>query len=215
MQALLLAHLLSDFAFQADWMVRAKQRGPSGVAPHITVVAGLTLLAVAPALGQWWPAALFVVLTHAVIDIGKVTLDRRFSHYRLLLFYLDQGLHVLVLVGATLLVAGHLAADPWNAPSVFWRVALDYSLVTFVLGILLRVSLPQQQFKNRWLGALERALFLTLPLLGLVALALGLLMAGVLWLAARREQRVGIWAETLVGDLIALLVGILLRAQLG
>lgn len=215
MQALLLAHLLSDFALQTDWMIRAKQRGPGGVVPHLAVVAGLTVLAVTPAFGQWWPAALVVIPAHAAIDIGKIALDRRFPRYRLPLFYLDQALHFLVLAGATLLVAGRLAADPWDAPAALWRLALGYALVVFAFGIVLRVSFPQHGFKNRWWGVLERALFLTLPLLDLVMLAWAGLLIEVLWLVARREQRAGVWEETLLGSMLALLVGVVLRAQIG
>lgn len=215
MQALLLAHLLSDFAFQADWMIRAKRRGPRGVTPHIVVVAALTLLAVTPAFSQWWPAALAVILTHAVIDVGKISLDHRFPRYGLLLFYLDQTLHLLVLGSVTLLVGGHLAADPWDVPIGLWRLVLSYVVITFVVGILLRVSVPRLRFGNRWRGVLERTLYLTLPLLGWAVLAFGLLLVEAIWLGVWRERRVGVWMEVLLGSLIALAVGVLLHWQVG
>ncbi|HYN88763.1 MAG TPA: DUF3307 domain-containing protein [Ardenticatenaceae bacterium] len=216
MQALFLAHLLSDFALQFDWMIRAKQRGPQGVAPHIAVVAAMTLLAVAPAFGRWWPAALFVIITHALIDVAKVALDHRAGRFRLPLFYLDQALHALMVVGATLLVAGRLDEELWTIPTRFWTVALGYTLVVFVLGILLRVHLVTDRFESRWLGVGERALVMTLALFVSPFLAVLPPLAHIaLWRLSGRKATRGAWIEVALGSLAALVGGLLLRGQVG
>lgn len=213
MQALLLAHLLSDFAFQADWMIRAKQRGPLGVTPHLVVVTGLTLLAVVPAFARWWPAALVVILCHGIIDVGKIAIDRRFPRFRLLLFYLDQALHLVVIAAATFLVAGSPSADPWHAPASFWQVVLSFVVVTFVLAITLRVTLPRLCFGSRWWGIFERALVFGTGLLGWGVLAPAIPAARIaLWRRGSRTFSRGDKLELVAGGLLALVAGLVLRA---
>lgn len=214
MAALLLAHFLADFAFQTDWMVRVKQRGAIGLLPHIVVVALCTLLSIIPAFGAWLPAALVVVGSHALIDIGKIAVDRRLRASSAWLFFLDQALHVGVIVLAARWAVAGGALPLWQASSRFWAWALGLTFSAFVVGICLRVLYARRRrFPSRWLGSAERGAITLLaaagwpilaPLAPLARYGLAMLRGTPLDPDSRFEM--------LVGDSIALAVGVLLFA---
>ncbi len=88
--ALLTAHLVGDFVFQSDRMVRTKAR-PGVLLLHATIVTFLSWFL----LGfPCWPILLAVFLTHAGIDGIKT----RATSDTLRVFLLDQAAHLAVLV---------------------------------------------------------------------------------------------------------------------
>jgi hypothetical protein len=208
--ALLLAHVLADFALQADWMVRAKQRGPLGVIPHILVVALMTLLAIAPQWQAWLPAALIVIATHTVIDVSKIELDRRMPKRRLQLFFLDQFLHLLIIVLVSLtLMRG--APALWDVGPHFWVWSAGLTLSMFVVSILMRVIYGgRRRFPARWWSVAEQGAITALTGAGLVVLA-PLAPLVRLGLAHLRQTPLDTDArfEMAVGDTLALLLGLL------
>ena len=92
---LLLAHLLSDFAFQTSNTCVSKARKHERSVHqyiHAGIVIGLTWLMVLD-LDFWW-CALVIGASHLVIDIWKSYRDEKVSW-----FVLDQLLHLAVLCG--------------------------------------------------------------------------------------------------------------------
>ncbi|MBC8183296.1 DUF3307 domain-containing protein [candidate division KSB1 bacterium] len=110
---ILTAHLLGDFILQTDWMVKHKQH--FGVLLlHASIVTTVSYLL----LGAFhWQILLVIFLMHFGIDAIKVC---RMAD-SLLLFLIDQCVHLLVLVG----LAG-LFAD--TATSGWWGTSLQSEL---------------------------------------------------------------------------------------
>ncbi|KAA9008945.1 DUF3307 domain-containing protein [Histidinibacterium aquaticum] len=121
--ALLIAHVLADFVFQTDGMIRRKARIPV-LLLHALVVLALLLAA----FGRLdVPALYLLALAHLVIDAVKV----RFGD-SLRPFLLDQGAHLATLGIATLAVPDLWAQSLW--------MAVDPGTARTVLAVLLYVA---------------------------------------------------------------------------
>lgn len=209
---LLVAHLVGDFALQTDGMIAAKKKyGVLGVVPHVSVIAVLTLIALAPILGSAWLYAVIILTTHLLIDASKIKLDaqvksRWVSHA---LFLLDQFLHITILWGVATLASGAGVAAPYPDISIMaWEGATLLVCAAFVLGILFRVFIPAP-WHNRWPAALGRIAAWFTTALGFwwvaplpVALGLGFFR----WRQPALTQIM--WIEAIVGGVVAILFGI-------
>lgn len=94
----LLGHLVGDFVLQTIELVRLKAHSWKGLALHAAVVTGCTALLLWEKLPAWglWLIPLFV--THFLLDWGKVALARRWPQRKLSTFFLDQAVHLGVIV---------------------------------------------------------------------------------------------------------------------
>ena len=69
--ALFAAHLIADFTFQPNWLVKAKAETKWGLVLHIAVVLGLSILL----LGNCsWQMLLVIGVSHALLDAIKIFL---------------------------------------------------------------------------------------------------------------------------------------------
>ena len=111
--ALLAAYVFADFLLQVRWIIEKKRR-PRAFLTHVAIFAATTVLL----LGAWSTAALtavaIIAISHAVIDWAKLWQSRKpwvREHPRgeLILFLVDQLLHILVIV----LTAWYLR-EAWN-----------------------------------------------------------------------------------------------------
>jgi hypothetical protein len=111
--ALLAAYVFADFLLQVRWIIEKKRR-PRAFLTHVAIFAATTVLL----LGAWSTAALtavaIIAISHAVIDWGKLWQSgkpwvRQHPRGELILFLVDQLLHILVIV----LTAWHLR-EAWN-----------------------------------------------------------------------------------------------------
>jgi hypothetical protein len=90
---LLLAHLIADFPLQSNFVFRLKTRSPAGLLLHVGLhLLILCLLLVDP--WRYWPALLFLGVSHYTIDWLKV---KRPSSPEWPAFLLDQAAHIAVL----------------------------------------------------------------------------------------------------------------------
>jgi hypothetical protein len=140
---LLLAHLLGDFFLQSEKWVQNKEekklRSP-WLYVHVALHCGLLLLLAGPALR--WPAALAIAATHLLIDGLKLQLQQPGTRRQW--FFIDQLLHLAVLVAAWLLVTGYRPHIEWFNNTVL----LIY--VVAVLFLLSPASLLIKIFISRW-----------------------------------------------------------------
>lgn len=196
MAALLLGHVLGDFVFQSDRMVRNKSKNLWLIrhAVEITVIHALVLL---PLL-SWVtvPLALGIGVSHGLIDRFKRYLEDS-SNRPLFHFALDQCLHLLVLCVAGFLwtLIPHPAARSVLKGMTPWMTSLAVVLSAYAFiprggaaivgGLLQSCSRPdkgnliqvvdKQVAMGRLIGIMERTLLLTLVLIdqwGALALVL-------------------------------------------
>ncbi len=163
--ALLIAHLLADFVFQTNAMVRNK-RHPGMFSAHLVLV-GLTTLAT---LGGAWLPALAITLLHALIDALKTYALPARQRARLWAFFLDQSAHGATLLWAASLWPAAFAQGMWAdaAPDLIAPGILIAGFLVAtamggpVVGGLMR-RFPQSftirglQNAGRMIGLLERA----------------------------------------------------------
>lgn len=96
---LILAHMLSDFVFQTDKMCKHKfdnKQRSSYQYWHAFVVFVLSWL-LSFEFGFWW-CAIIISVSHCAIDIWKSYFDEDVKW-----FIIDQMLHIVIIVGMTLL----------------------------------------------------------------------------------------------------------------
>ncbi len=136
---ILLAHLLGDFGLQpAKWVkdkMQHKHRSPK-LYFHIGIHALLLLIL----LGfdfQYWLGILIIVVSHLLIDILKIKLQGKYSNR--LLFFGDQFLHILVLIGVTQIYFPDFINFPALWSENLLLLATAVSLLTFVSAILIKV----------------------------------------------------------------------------
>jgi len=231
--AMFLAHLVGDYILQWNALAAWKSRSQKGILVHGLIVLLVTWLLSLPFDPHWWPWALMIGVTHAVIDGVHLALSQRFHWVRdglwtQVRFVLDQLLHLLIIAFAlaasgylstgTLLldVLAGLRSEPWLT------YLLGYAFVmmpTWVIGKYLVFALVSGEAPdfgggtNKYLGILERVLVTTLIVLGQY-IFVPLITA--LHLIAQRPQRDRLCArlyraEVVTGILLAIIVGLGLR----
>jgi TRAP-type mannitol/chloroaromatic compound transport system permease small subunit len=185
--AIILAHLVGDYILQWDNLSRWKSQALSGALVHGAIVLLVTLLFTLPFDPSWWPWALFIGLSHTLIDAAQVPIRRRLSlrsngMSALSLFLIDQAAH-LSIIGLVLLSSGYLKAPSLTADFVaasndnkFLAFILGYAFLTmpawiiikFIVFAIMNGSAPDFSpgARSKYTGMLERGLITTLILLG-------------------------------------------------
>jgi hypothetical protein len=227
--AMLLAHIVVDYVLQWDGLARWKSERLSGVVVHGGIVLVVTWLLSLPYTLGWWPYALFIGLTHTLIDALRTRVGRVSSRTALGLFLLDQALHLTIIL-AMLSLSGYLAQGQIVEEVVRW--AQDVRLITFVIGytfitmpawIIVRFlvwglvdSTETMTFPSvdKYIGILERGLITTLVILGQFFL-IPLVAAPRLVFDGPRIRENGMTsgyvAELLASAAVAIAVGLALR----
>ncbi len=167
---LIIAHLLADFAFQTDSMVKGKQSGLKSYYfyLHLAIVGLLAYLF----LANWtnWRVPLVIMLLHGVIDLTKLSVNKdNFWAYAI-----DQLAHFFSLVFIWLLIIENTLWQfinylfEWSDQTLITIVA--YLLISLPSGILVgyltkswQDDLGTDSLKNagKWIGIIERVLILT------------------------------------------------------
>lgn len=88
---ILTAHLLGDFTFQTNWIVKHK-RNHGILLLHVTIITALSALLLG---ALHWPILVVIFLTHVGMDAIKV----HGMKDTLISFLIDQAIHLAVLVG--------------------------------------------------------------------------------------------------------------------
>lgn len=227
--AMLLAHIVADYVFQGDGLARWKSERLSGVVVHGGIVLAVTWLLSLPYTRGWWPYALLIGLTHTLIDALRTRAGQVSSQTALVLFLLDQALHLAITLAA-LSLSGYLALGQIVEAVV--RRAQDVRLVTFLIGyvfitmpawIIVRflvrglVANPEAEAllsTDKYVGILERGLITTLVILGQFFL-IPLVAVPRLVLDGPRVRKSGLAsgyvAELLTSAAVAIAVGLALR----
>ncbi|GJM20600.1 MAG: hypothetical protein DHS20C15_05150 [Planctomycetota bacterium] len=223
--ALLVAgHLLGDFVFQTNAMVRGKREARGPLRAHAAEIALVQALIVLPFFPSFvgLVCVLAIAVTHYFIDAGKLALDRRWPR-PLTWFVLDQCAHVAVLLLAALIWdvvadpilfgnADSVAACAWLAGVLAFNVNGGSAIVAATLAQLRPASDTRSADEGaagagRLIGILERLLILFAVLAGEWA-AVGLVLAAKS-IARFKELENRDFAELyLVGTLASVLVAV-------
>lgn len=233
---LVAGHLIGDFLFQPRAMVEAKFRPPV-LAAHAGLVVAAHLLAAAP----FWSAPVGVAVlgigaAHALID-GLKERWRGPRRDDLSVFFLDQLAHLLVIVGAWLLLLRLAGAPPlalppdWLGPftcavgtlAIFafnWTggsTVVSGTLATLEVGLEGEEESSGIPGTGHLIGILERTFTLILIVLGQwAAIALLLTAKSIARFEELKDRRFAEYylVGTLTSLLVATVTGLLLRALL-
>ena len=165
----LLAHILGDFVFQPEKWVKGKEEKKVKSVKlyfHICIHAVLLLLLLQFNLPAYWLGFLLIVASHYSIDLLKLYLQKK--HTKRIWFFIDQILHVLVL----LLVSALYVDFSLSLKNIFTDkillLLIFILLVTSVSAIIIKIVItqwnPETKKENddslakagRYIGILER-----------------------------------------------------------
>jgi len=185
--AMLLAHLDGDYILQWDSLSRWKGQSIWGVLVHGSIVTTVTLLFSLPFDPSWWPWALFIGLTHTLLDALELPVRRSMAGGKsflspVTLFVADQMAHlsiiVLALIGSGYLVPPLLGATLAEATNDnrLLTFLVAYAFLTMpawivtkfaVYGLIKRTA-PEfsQSIINKYAAMVERGLIATFVLTG-------------------------------------------------
>lgn len=96
---LYLGHLLGDFVFQPGWLVATKRDKVWGLLLHVAVIGLATALILGSLTLEVWNLILLAMAAHLGIEVVTVRIRAASRISGLSVFLIDQGLHVLSLVG--------------------------------------------------------------------------------------------------------------------
>lgn len=221
----ILAHLLADYFFQSDKWVESKNN--AGLkSPYFLLHLVIVFLSSWLLSFQWQfvTGAAIITLLHAILDVlkSKLSAKARVGRY---LFFVDQSLHLVIIVGLVYLYNNYFAFDTWidmsRLPERALIIALAFLFCTKPANIIIReilrfyaISIPKtadtaQELPNagKLIGIVERLLALTFILIGHFE-AVGFLIAAKSIL--RFGEKDSLKSEyVLVGTLLSFGVGIL------
>jgi len=189
--AMFLAHLVGDYVLQWDGLARWKSREVKGAVFHGLIVLVVTWLFTLPLDPSWWPWALFIGLTHVVVDGIQPWLMRRFSikgggSFALMRLIVDQTIHLSIIVLA-LVWSGYVPLEQIGKQILFelhqdrWLAfVLAYVFIAMPAWILVEFLVyglvggcPPDMARVahlKYVGTLERWLIATFVVLGQFAL---------------------------------------------
>lgn len=224
---LVLAHILTDFVFQPNSWIKHKRRyrAKSYFLFIHALLAGLLTYLFLQQL-QWWYIALFITVTHYLIDWWKL----QQKNDNLKNFLLDQLFHfIMILLAWLFLIDGFKKIIPalaqfLNSPLVL-TILGAYLLVIFPAGFLIGKATKRWQDEieitykknsleaaGRYIGIFERILVLTFILTNNFS-AIGFLIAAKSILRFSDKSETGARKQTeyvLIGTLMSFAITILL-----
>lgn len=225
---LLLAHFMGDFLFQTDSLCRQKQERwlkSWFLYVHTVIIALLSLLA----LGKlsYWPVAVAIGVSHLIIDAFKNCIKAD----NLLCFVIDQFLHIVVLVIASIVSVNTFGWTPhaWLTSLVVKAVAVGVAVIVCWKPANLFIKYTLQSCKlfvpgddtnsfhaGKLIGTLERWLILAFMLIGRYE-AIGFLIAAksiIRFGEKDKDQTEYFLAGTLLSISVAVVCGLLLSKSL-
>jgi len=168
---LLLAHIIGDFILQPTSWVNDKNKNKTKskyLYYHIAVHAVLLIFAFQLNI-KYWLGYLFIIITHLIIDIIKVTSQTKKNNR--ILFFLDQLAHIIVLLLVVLFYKsnGVNLSDIFSSKNQLLLIAI-FS-VTKVVSIFIDVIISKWELNKEtddkslndagsYIGMLERLLIL-------------------------------------------------------
>lgn len=162
---LIFAHLLGDYVLQTNWLAVRKSQALDGLLIHGLVVYVMSLLATAPHFKQVWLPITVLLVIHTLQDGLKVWSGPRLRIHLAYSYFLDQFLHLLLILGIQAVVE--------VKTSHFEEAAMSFEAALIAVTRFYEVSWWANWFEmivymNRWQvwGAFERIAILLTAALG-------------------------------------------------
>jgi small-conductance mechanosensitive channel len=127
---LLFAHTLADYALQTNWLVSQKGKGWFGLLLHGGTVGFMSLLTLAPYLGDVWLPLCVLVTIHTLQDYLKVRFGPHLKVHASIPYMGDQLLHYALIGVIQLWVGDSLSPEPAHAEIVFMWTGTAVMVVT-------------------------------------------------------------------------------------
>jgi len=173
---LMIAHLAGDFFLQpSDWVRQKEERNWQSPLLYVHVLVHFVLILFFRFdLGFWLPA-LVIAFTHLVIDLIKVNYQR--PDNRRTWFFIDQGLHLLVLLVAAFMLASPPIDLLFLHKPAFLVVLAGVAFLLQPTAVIIRMAIshwapttiPDErslQNAGKLIGMLERVLVLIFIMTG-------------------------------------------------
>lgn len=165
---LLLAHLLADFLLQSNKMVKEKQEKKiASKRLYLHILFHILCYYLLLWDLQWWYIPLLIGLSHYLIDLGKLYLQNSINSR--LLFFIDQGVHLMTLYGASVYLSGAALVNLTLSPQSLLIIILVIFLTqpsSVIIKTLISVYTPNTEMEKedslqhagKYIGMLERLL---------------------------------------------------------
>lgn len=228
---LILAHLFGDFLLQPNsWVADKEQKKTASIYLYIHILIH-TLLAfiVLWNVNLWW-IALTIGVTHLIIDAAKLHLQK--PNTKRTWFFADQLLHILVLVGVSVLYFPYLLwSDIFTAQNLMIITAIVFLTVpsSVFIKTLISIWTPETEEYSKiqtdslvnagkYIGILERLMVFVFILVdhwegvGFMIAAKSVFRFSDLAQAKQRKLTEYVLIGTLLSFGIAVVTGILVRS---
>ena len=172
---LILAHLLGDFVFQSNGLIKKKYKSWRGTLEHALIITFFTALALAPYWRSSWTwLAIFIIFTvHFSQDVLKVEYDKRYNeNCSTKPFFIDQLGHfsLLIIVAYTfkdlVIHESYEVLEPLYFSNAYHLYLIGIILVTYTYDITkFQFKIKREKalvYKPDHLGMLVRLLGFTL-----------------------------------------------------
>ena len=230
---LIIAHLLADFVFQTNGMVKGKrEKGPmsSQFRWHLVIVAMLTYLLIADWANWWAPIAM--AIAHGIIDWIKISIKKD----NMWIYLGDQFAHFISIILLWMLLipksfAEMIDLNSFEFHSTFLIIAIAYIIVAsgVLIGYLtkswqeqLSDKQNQESLKDagKWIGIIERLLILTFIIfnqwepIGFLLAAKSVFRFGDLKKGKEQKKTEYILIGTLLSFTLAIFIGLLVQLMI-
>jgi hypothetical protein len=163
----IIAHVIGDFVLQPDHWIKDKQlkKAKSKFLYFHVAIHACLLLILLELDSQFWLAFFIIPISHYLIDIIKIYLEKSINSR--LLFTLDQLAHLSVILGLSWFYFPDMSQFEFHLSNEFWYLILSVLLLTYVVAVLIKVimskwELPEDSDKDslskagKYIGMLER-----------------------------------------------------------
>lgn len=164
---LLFAHLLGDYVLQTNWLAVRKSQALDGLLLHGLIVYLISILATAPYFDQVLLPVTVLFVVHTFQDWLKVWSGPRLHLHLAYGYFIDQALHVLLIVGMQAVVdvdTPHTEVVVMSLGAALIAVTRFYEVSWWANWFDMII------YMNRWQvwGDVERVLMLLTAMFGLI-----------------------------------------------
>jgi hypothetical protein len=173
---LIFSHLLADFVYQTQWVVKIKHAGWKGLILHGSSFFVLSIIALAAHLNDflWFgPPLLILTIEHILQDRLKIVLTDRFPQHGVLLYFLDQAVHFIGILVVNALVGHKIDPKPDNVELLLFMLGGSVLLLSRAWEITVIANWrSMREYTQQWLlwGYAERIVMLIVIAIGGIVL---------------------------------------------